>query len=438
MDNIFRGRRMTKRNIRFRLLLSGQPYYLDHDNGSDSNDGLTQASAWATWGKVATEGVWTDNAILAKRGTTARERVVFSGNAATIGVWGDGGATHVISGADIALNASFTKTGGRTNVYQIAYTAASGTDSASMVWEDDSQLVGVADIATCDATAGSYVLSGGNMHVHATDSSVVTSNGKVYELPAREICLNFDDALDCKVTAGIELSKAWSDSSNYGNIRVSGKRNRVNDLQSHNCRRHALQFIDSNTVSCDDNVVAGGKFYNSTGNTVSFFSGSGALGTNRNILKNAEVTQEGEPDGHEGLLIMHSSTNRTNPLVGNKLVNNHFHHQTDTNNSWALLFDIEVFDTQITGNTFDNLRGTLACIKFEDNCLRTRFTGNICTLDFNNGFYVLNEGATNNNNDNWVCNNGFIAGASALVKCVGYQNGATNGKVWNKLLHWHQ
>lgn len=65
---------------------------------------------------------------------------------------------------------------------------------------------------------------------------------------------------DCVVETGIELTGAWSDDSNYGNIRLSGQRNTVNNLLSHDCRRHALQLIDSNAVACEYNVVDGGKF----------------------------------------------------------------------------------------------------------------------------------------------------------------------------------
>ena len=101
------------------------------------------------------------------------------------------GDMPILDGSAIADNALFTKTAGLTNVYQIALSIPLIVDNCIRVWQDDVPLPYVASAALCDAAPGSYYTTAhsGNitLYVHATDSSDITTNSKVYEYPFRSI-----------------------------------------------------------------------------------------------------------------------------------------------------------------------------------------------------------------------------------------------------------
>jgi hypothetical protein len=94
----------------------------------------------------------------------------------------------------------------------LALAVTAGWTSA---WEDDVRLVRVADLDTCDSTAGSYkcVDAVGSMilYVHATDSSDLTANGKVYEATTR-VCGIFAPGVTGTKITGIHCKRNRSDS----------------------------------------------------------------------------------------------------------------------------------------------------------------------------------------------------------------------------------
>jgi hypothetical protein len=88
----------------------------------------------------------------------------------------------------VGANASFVKTVGQTNVYEIAVTVdyASSEPHWNSVWENNTRLVRASSVANCDATPGSMYASNDNaasvtLYVHASDSTSVIANGKTYE-----------------------------------------------------------------------------------------------------------------------------------------------------------------------------------------------------------------------------------------------------------------
>lgn len=101
----------------------------------------------------------------------------------------EAGDRPMFDAASVVSNASFSKTVGRTHVYEIAETLAAGLFHG--IYEAGTRLVRVADVATVDATPGSYTApigsSGGaeTVYFHPAASDDPATNGKVYELRKR-------------------------------------------------------------------------------------------------------------------------------------------------------------------------------------------------------------------------------------------------------------
>jgi hypothetical protein len=175
-------------------------WYVDSVNGSDSNDGKTERTPLQTIAALEAKTISPGDVIALARGSHWREQLDITAANVTVLAYGSG-ARPILDGSDIALNASFSKTAGRTNVYEISITPewnGSGKDFVN-VWEDDTILTRAASVANCDANAGScYPSDEGagtiTLYVHATDSSDVTSNGAVYEYTKRKYGLDTRDA----------------------------------------------------------------------------------------------------------------------------------------------------------------------------------------------------------------------------------------------------
>lgn len=175
-------------------------WYVDSVNGDDANDGKRPSAAFQTLAALQAAGIAPGDKIALARGSHWREQLTITAAAVTVDAYGTGDRP-LLDASNIAANASFSKTAGQTHVYQIPITPewnGSGKDFVN-AWEDDAVLVRAADVAACDATAGSYALSGEGsgtviLYVHASDSSAVTANGKTYEYSHRKFGLDTRDA----------------------------------------------------------------------------------------------------------------------------------------------------------------------------------------------------------------------------------------------------
>jgi hypothetical protein len=169
-------------------------WYVDSVNGNDAWTGGAPNQPFATIAKLLTVLGAGDSVALAK-GSTWREQLTIPANSVTVVAYGSGEAP-ILDCRDVVLNASFTKTVGQTNVYQVALSpdlAASGTWNS--VWQDSVRLVRATSIANCDATPGSYYPSSDTtapitMYVHASDSSNPGASGKIYRYAKRQLSVD--------------------------------------------------------------------------------------------------------------------------------------------------------------------------------------------------------------------------------------------------------
>lgn len=161
---------------------------------NDNGDGFTLATAKKT--------IAAGQALL---GTTRRRLVLVDGSlwreqltlpAVTFTQRSGGGAKPQISSFDLAPNASFSASG-TGNAWQINWAHSITPNSVSFisVLEDGIKLVRAADLATCGATPGSFYSvdvtapSPQLVYVNPTGGGNITTNGKVYEITARNHCV---------------------------------------------------------------------------------------------------------------------------------------------------------------------------------------------------------------------------------------------------------
>lgn len=232
-------------------------YYVDSVAGSDANDGRTGAAAFATIAKVMTrlgDGV----SIGLKAGSHWREQLDIGTYAnVRVGVYG-GGEPPLLDASNVMASGSWTKTSGRTNVYEQTVpldTVASGYLS---VWVDDVRLAKVASTELADATPGTVYVSSETgtsttIYVHPLGSTVPSTDAKVYEYSMRNFGLNAQLASGT-VVEGIETRR----NANPGGSLWVGRKSRLVDVRCYDGSAHCLQYKDGSYL---ENVTAEDVYY---------------------------------------------------------------------------------------------------------------------------------------------------------------------------------
>lgn len=201
-------------------------YYVD---SSASGDG-TLATPYATLAEATPSN---GEIVAIKSGSTFAETLT---PVAGVGYYRYASGNKPILDAGVTFTAgSWAKTAGRTNVYEQTVTVELHVSSSFVNVQEDSVLLKrVADVATCDSTAGSTVSSvdtgSGNtsvtIYVHTTNSDDPTSNGSTYRYTRLLYGIDGID-IDSVVIDGIHTRLQ---SSNNGSMRVGG------DSTIRNCR----------------------------------------------------------------------------------------------------------------------------------------------------------------------------------------------------------
>ncbi|MEF8708235.1 MAG: hypothetical protein V5B38_04860 [Candidatus Accumulibacter propinquus] len=166
-------------------LVSGFDFFVDSASGNNSNDGLSAAQAKQT---LSTITLTPNLKIGLARGSVWKEQI---GSAATnvdgvvIGAYGTG-QMPVIDCSEVSTG--WSKTAGKTNVYEAVLTIASGSTGQFLrLYEDGAPLKWVSSTTLCDAAPGTIYCATATsattvtVYVHATGSGDPASNGKLYE-----------------------------------------------------------------------------------------------------------------------------------------------------------------------------------------------------------------------------------------------------------------
>lgn len=271
-------------------------YYIDSVNGSNSNSGRSPSSALKTIS--ALPSITPSKRIGLACGSSWREQLTVSAADVTVGAYGSG-VRPVLDASDIILNANFTKTAGKTNVYEtpIINFIMGGTSAAWVnVFETGGPgdnatgqfLKFVADQTTVDSTAGSYTIASmstaggvpasGKIYIHTTDGTSPIVNGYIYEFSNRRAGLYYTAPRGRII--GIEGRKACSNSGAFALDGGDGSAFFVDGVLSRNNNDHAMFVSGGSTVqnSVFLNSYWGGNspnhlvFYENVGVGRSFYS----------------------------------------------------------------------------------------------------------------------------------------------------------------------
>lgn len=172
-------------------MTTGMDYCVDSVSGNDSNSGRTPFSAKRTIG--ALPALRNGMGIGLMRGSTWPEQIGTPNSTINnVTIRGCGvGRLPILDGAE-TIAASWSKTAGRTNVYQITVDIATGLTCYPSLWEDDARLRWKSSVANVDSSAGSYYVATtaagdttATIYCYPTGGGDPTSNGKVYKYSKR-------------------------------------------------------------------------------------------------------------------------------------------------------------------------------------------------------------------------------------------------------------
>jgi hypothetical protein len=243
---------------------AGYSYYVNSVTGSDDNAGTSSLAPFATITKLLT--VWqAGQSVGLAKGSTWREEMTVPGASCTIAAYGLTGNKPILDASDIAAKGSITKTPAQTNVYQISVTPEwQAGKSWVNAWEDDVYLTRAASVAACDATAGSYFPSSDSgtitLYIHASDSSDVSANAKVYTYTKRLTGMEFYAYASC-IVSGIRTQKNLHED---GSMRV-GRSATLTSCDVYYGSKHNILVRDGCQLT---NVTGSMFYYGGTSNTV--------------------------------------------------------------------------------------------------------------------------------------------------------------------------
>lgn len=367
-------------------------WHYDPDIAS-SGDGKTLEGAFKTWAEVAAvwsagESVWVEPK---DDGTKFREAWIFPGAGCSIlgaGLYNNTTKTWSggpqVSGADIYANASFVQADApNTNVYTFSITVeASGT--FINITEDGVLLTRVADIATCQSTAGSYYVSGeagavtGGLHPPASDDP--TGNGKVYEYTARNRVVYGNTTCNACTVSGIHAEMALYES---GPMALQGASCTMTHISAKFGNKHTLQIMKGGSVT--NFKVLGGYFGTTPGTLVNY---------NADVFDGETMTFTTGWIGHSSLTvagwtIMYGENGHNN--ISGALAAVTFSGVTFENLNLAVQGNNHTSAINVTNCTFTNVK----------QCVTVTATADVpvggCTLTFSE------SSVTTNITDNEVC-----------------------------------
>lgn len=200
-------------------------YYVD-SNIAVSGDGLTSSTPLKTIADILALNPPAGSVIGLAAGSHWREKFLYPNNNITLKSYGIGDYP-LLDSSDIVSPGSFSKTAGRTNIYEVSIDVETGVLAAEYpsIWVDDVRLTKTADLATCDTTPGSYYHANVvdatriTVYIHAPGSTNPASDGKTYEASIRSSGADCYDRTGC-IIKGIRGRRNYT---SYGSITVGSQ-----------------------------------------------------------------------------------------------------------------------------------------------------------------------------------------------------------------------
>lgn len=168
----------------------GAAHYVDSNAADDSANGTSPATPKKTLGALPT--LVDGDVVRLARGSRWREELRASGKRITVEAFG-AGPRPIVDACNVYGGGVWTKTGGRTNVYQTDVTVANIDNSTGrfLVLQNGIPLKWVASVATCDATTSScntpdVAATSGTFTIFVNVGGVdPDGDGKTYEIATR-------------------------------------------------------------------------------------------------------------------------------------------------------------------------------------------------------------------------------------------------------------
>jgi hypothetical protein len=264
-------------------------FYVDSQYGDDNNNGYSEGQAFATLTKLQTviaSGTPVDNIYL-KCGSFWRESLVLGSAFDDVVITSYGaGRWPIISGASI--QGSWSKTAGRTNVYEAGVTKEAQNEDDFPVYENGVLLLKATDLANCDATPGSYFYVENSptnitFYVHTTNSDNPLTNGIDYEVTIRHCIDSGDDVRISKVHTEKSSDRAGS---TVGALNLSLTNSIIKDGTSHNMINAG--GITENVLAFDLQEQSAGatmfvSYEDTPQNLTAIYNNCFAVNTNENV-----------------------------------------------------------------------------------------------------------------------------------------------------------
>jgi len=226
-------------------------YYVDSVNGDDAKAGTTPASAFKTIAALAAaDAEVPKDTWLLKCGGSWRELINLPRANMTVQSYGTGDQP-LLDASDAIAAVEWTKTDGRTNVYQCTVSLAYGGTTLVWLFENNIRLdrQDTADVAAVDAAAGSYCVDVEattpiTIYVHTPDSNNPATNGETYEYSARTCGINSNH--ENTAVTGIRARRG---NNSDGAIRLGARYSTLTDLLSEECATHCFYVQPGATMT---------------------------------------------------------------------------------------------------------------------------------------------------------------------------------------------
>jgi hypothetical protein len=293
-------------------------YYVDSVHGSDANAGTSPALAFQNITALPT--ITAGQSVGLANGSHWRQQLTINTANVTVAGYGSG-ALPILDASDVIPNASFTKTSGYTNVYNIAATTFIEGGQAAWVnmWEtggtgDSSTgtfLTNETSASAVDSTACSYYIptmttslmpTSEPIYIHSCDSSSPIANGYTYEFANRAAGL-YMNGYGGQVF-NIEARKS---AYNDGPIELEGDGNSylASGVIARDGGKHTMLATGGSTV--ENSTLIDSYYGSSSGNLLVFFDGTGSslpIVANNNIFQEDQST----PGATNSAIIAHTAS----------------------------------------------------------------------------------------------------------------------------------
>lgn len=180
----------------------GFTYYVDSVNGNDSNSGRSPTTALKTLTALPTLFPY-DTVRLVTDSIFRNQKFANIPNNLTIEAYGSG-AKPIMRGDASLSSGGWSKTVGRTFVYERTITFDADPSGYMLIFENDAFMARKTSVANVDSNAGSYYCTSdtagtATLYIHATGDGDPASNGKTYDYTKTALSIDAFSAVGVKL-----------------------------------------------------------------------------------------------------------------------------------------------------------------------------------------------------------------------------------------------